>query len=118
MTVDPEELGNFEGRPIIATRMTVTNTGEGLTDAMTIDPMVLHHGDEVFLLMKGVVSDIRMPEVKGTEAVARHHVIRAVEATIVDEVLAEPVLAVQRQRLRDAIEEASGQDSFLGGEET
>lgn len=99
------ELGKFEGKKVAEARMTITKTGDGLSDAMHVDPVKLHHGDEVYVVIKGVVVDIRHPEAK--EGLARLHVVRAVEAVVVDADLAEPQLAEQRDRIAAAVEAAA-----------
>ena len=106
----PVKLGKFEGREVLAARMSITATGDGLSDALDIDPQILHHGDEVFLVIKGVVADVQHPIVKGTEGVARKHVIRCVDAVPVPEELVGKVLDEHRERVRRAAEEAAGID--------
>ena len=115
MPTPTRNLGKFEGRRVSATRMTVKGTGDGLSEALEMDPLVLHHGDEVYLIVKGVVADVHFPPVKGTEDVARTHVIRAVEATIVEEALAEPALVEQRRKIREALEAETGQEPLGDG---
>lgn len=111
------KLGKFEGRTVAAAKMTLTGTGDGLSQAMQIDPVVLHHGDEVYLVVKGVVADVRFPPVSGTESVARQHVVRAVEASIVEPDLVEATLEGQRRRHREMIEAETGQGPLPGTED-
>ena len=98
------KLGKFEGRTVAAAKMTLTGTGDGLSQAMQIDPVVLHHGDEVYLVVKGVVADVRFPPVSGTESVARQHLVEA-------------TLEGQRRRHREMIEAETGQGPLPGTED-
>lgn len=114
------DLGKFEGKKVVEVRMTVTKTGDGLSDAMHVDPIKLHHGDEVYVVIKGVVVNIQHPEVKDGSGLARLHVVRAVEAVVVDADLAEPQLAEQRDRIAAAVEAAAveaGHPPLIGRED-
>jgi hypothetical protein len=118
---EPVDLGRFEGRKVTSARMTITKTGDGLSDAMHVDPVKLHLGDEVFVIIKGVVADVRHPANKDDNGAARLHVVRAVEATIIDADLAEPQLSEQRERIAKAIEAeevAAGRPPLIPREDT
>lgn len=46
------DLGMYEGRPVIMCSVTVPNAGGGLHDALGLDPILLHTGDSVDLLLR------------------------------------------------------------------
>lgn len=102
------DLGEFEGHDVLGTSLKITNTGDGLSKAMATDPQMLHHGDEVCLVIRGEVVDVQFPPVKDTDGVQRKHVVKAGTVTIVDEALVAEVLAEQDEANLRAAEAAAG----------
>lgn len=94
----------FEGRDVVGTRVAITNAGDGLSKAMTIEPRELHIGDTVFIVLEGEVTKVTHHRVKDTDVLNRVQVIRAGVATLVDQDLVKGVLDAQRL----AIEKAAG----------
>lgn len=86
----------FEGRDVIGMKVAITNAGDGLSDAMLVDPTELHIGDKVFVVLEGEVTKVNYVTVKDTEALNRVQTIRAGVATLVDEKLVKKVLDDQR----------------------
>lgn len=97
-------LSKFEGRDVLQATIKVTNAGDGLSEALAIDPTEMHLGDKVYLVIEAEVSKVNYEELKDTGTLRRVHTLRAGVATIVDEAFAADVL--ERQRV--AIEEARG----------
>lgn len=55
MTDERVDLGTYDGRPIIMASITIPNAGGGLHDALSLDPVLLHTGDEVDVLLRCTV---------------------------------------------------------------
>jgi hypothetical protein len=105
------DLHDFEGFDVIGTRVKLTNTGDGLSESMGVDPMELRLGDRVIMVIEGVVADVAFPPaIKGEYAGPRYrvHTIRGGAATFVDDDLVETALAEQKERNLLAREEAAG----------
>ncbi len=103
-TSNTKPMPTFEGRDVVGTRVAITNAGDGLSKAMTIEPLELHIGDTVFIVLEGEVTKVTHDSVKDTDVLNRVQVIRAGVATLVDEHLVKEVLDAQRL----AIERAAG----------
>ncbi len=78
------KLSNFEGSEVITARITITKAGDGLSEPLDLRPVELHTGEEVFVLLRGEVAEVRHKGVKGTDAMARVHVVATNLATLVD----------------------------------
>jgi RecA/RadA recombinase len=78
-------LDPFEGRPVVATKIILTRTGDGLSQAMEIAPLVLHHGQVVDLVVRSQVAKIRHDEDKGEGGdLIRVQILEAQALTVVD----------------------------------
>lgn len=61
---DLVELGDFEGRTIESIKFIVTKAGDGLSEAMDIEPVALEIGDEAGVLILGKCAKVRFQEHK------------------------------------------------------
>lgn len=52
------DLGTFEGRNVIMASITIPNAGGGLHDALSLDPVMLHTGDQIDVLLRCTVGKI------------------------------------------------------------
>lgn len=102
------DLGTFDGKQVLSTSVAVTNAGDGLSQAMKIDPQLLHLGQKHVLVMECEVAKVRFDPIKDTDAVQRVHVLRAGTATLIDHSVVEDVLAVQREKIERAKEAEAG----------
>lgn len=96
------ELGVFEGREIIGTKIAITNAGDGLSKAMAIEPEQLSLGEKVYVVLEADVSKVAIEPVKDTDSVMRVQTLRAGTATIVDAALVKEVLDEQRIKIEEA----------------
>lgn len=97
-----ETLPAFEGLPTIAVSLEVRGIDGGFNDGMTIDPVVLHKGDKVFLLVEGTVAGINHKPIEEANAWRRAHVIRVDAGTLVSREFAEAHLDEQARRIEEA----------------
>lgn len=49
------DLGTYDGRPITKSSITIPNAGGGLHEALGLDPVLLHTGEEVDVLLRCTV---------------------------------------------------------------
>lgn len=96
------DLGKFDGRDIITTGIKITNAGDGLSQALSVDPQLLHHGEIVHVVLACEVTDVAFKPIKDTDRLSRVHTLRAGIATIVDPELVSDVLAKQKRRIDEA----------------
>lgn len=101
-------LTPFEGRDVLRAAIEIPGAAGGLREAMKFEPLEMHTGQEMYVLLKTKVGKIRFDPIKDTEAFARVHVLNASEATFVEAAFAEEHLTEQRDRIRVLREKAAG----------
>lgn len=97
-------LHRFEGSPVLNAGVKITNAGDGLSQALGIEPVELKQGETVYVVLECTVGTIAFTPIKNTDGVARVQTLRAGTATIVDKDL----VAAQLEEQRVRIEEATG----------
>lgn len=105
---DRTNLTPFEDSEVLAVGIEVRNAAGGLNEAMSIDPVELHKGDEITVVLRCVVDKIRFDGIKDTNGLRRVHILHANDAAIVDDDVVSEALDRQSDRIRKAKEEASG----------
>lgn len=95
-------LHPFEGRVVVATNVAITGAGDGLSEAMSIDPRELALGERVHVVLECETVKIRYEELKDSSTLRRVHVLKAGLATLVDSELVAGALALQRVKLDEA----------------
>lgn len=106
-------LNTFDGKDVVTTSVQITNAGNGLSSALTVEPTEFHHGDIVCVVLRCEVTKVGFVPVKDTDRLARVHTLRAGDATIVDETMVKEVLDAQRRKIEAAqgIQRLPGVDS-------
>ncbi len=102
------DLPDFEGLPVKGVRLEIRNIAGGLVDAMDVNPIVLHQGDEFDVTVRCKLRSIRHdPEDKDVPDGPqwRVQIASATRAVIVDPSVAEKDFAAQAELLaqRDQI---------------
>jgi hypothetical protein len=94
----------FEDHEVIASRVAITNAGDGLSEAMSIAGTELRLGERVHVVLECVVAKVRHEPASRDDAelLARVHFLRAGLATIVPESVVRKALAQQRRSLDEA----------------
>lgn len=95
-------LGKFEGRPVLASRIEINNAGSGLSDALDLDPVAYHHGDQLFVLLEVQLRKVRMDELKDADGLARVHVTYAENGIVVDQATADEMMDGHREAQEEA----------------
>lgn len=99
-----KKLTAYEGKDVLSTSVAITGAGDGLSKAMSVEPVELHHGQRVFVVLECTTDKVRYDPVKDTEGLTRVHMLKAGMATLVDEDLVRDALDTQKRK----IEAASG----------
>lgn len=98
----PKPLADFDGKEVLSATVSVTNAGDGLSSAMKVEPAEFHHGEIVYVVLACEVAKVRFDPIKDTDALQRVHILRAGEATIVDESVVSTHLEAQRVKIEEA----------------
>lgn len=106
-------LTPFENHDVVGTTIKVTNAGDGLSQALKVEPIEYERGETVHVVLECQVDKITFIASKdNAEALIREHTLKAGVATIVDGSKVKKVLAEQRKKLEQAegIEKLPGLD--------
>lgn len=95
-------FAKFEGKEVTGVQVAISNTGDGLSDAMTVDTVELHHGDTVYVVLECTVNKVRFDPIKDSKALTRVHMLKAGDATIIDEQFVRDALDEQVTRIEAA----------------
>lgn len=112
-------LGEFEGLPVIAAGITIPGAAGGLQPAMKIDPTAFHKGDEVHVVLRCIVDDVKFESIVKDDprgAQRRVHVFRVTDATFVDAATVATAIDAQRLAIAKAKEDAAGIQRFDWGD--
>lgn len=104
------KLDPFEGEPVVGTSVRVTNAGDGLSKAMSVDNAILHRKDTVHVVLECSVGKVGFEGAKDVDGVIRVQTLTAGRATLVDAALVASLLDEQDRR----IEEAAGINRIFG----
>lgn len=96
------DLGSFEGLDVVQSSIKVTNAGDGLSPSMALDPVLLHIGDEVTVVLRTTVTSISAKGVKDTDVLERVHTLKAKSGAIIDDTLVAKLFDEQQRRLEAA----------------
>ena len=111
---DTSKLAEFDGRSVVRTTISVTNAGDGLSKALSIDPQEFHHGDVVYVVLECEVSKVtHVPIDKETpDVLIRQHTLRAGTGTIVDGGIVADYIDAQAAEISAAERHARGEFSL------
>lgn len=104
----PIPLEPFEGTEVIASSIAITKAGDGLSDALSVEPQAFHLGEKLYVVLECDVAKVRHSDVKDTGALRREHTFQARGATIVDATLVADLVQAQKDAIRVAKEKAAG----------
>jgi len=113
------QLPLFERRRVDEARVRITKAGDGLSEALRVEPRALHLGDQVAYVLRGTVRQVnhRSREIDEIEIVTRLHTVEATAITEIDADLADKLLNEAAEMLAAAQAEADGQTSLYDGGE-
>ena len=105
-------LEEFEGHAVIGSKVAITKAGDGLSDALSVEPVAFDLGAKLYVVLEVDVEKVRYSEVKDTDSLIREHTFAARAATIVDETLVKKLVDDQKEVIRKRKEEAAGIQSI------
>lgn len=116
-------LKAFDGQEVRAATIAITNAGDGLSEALKVNPMEMHHGERHYVVLECDVTQVKFVPVDKDDPAGdliRVHTLKAGMATLVDKSVVDGVLAEQRRKLDEAkgIPQLpfTGDDESSGGE--
>jgi len=93
----------FEGEDVLSTSIKITNAGDGLSQAMSIENEILHRKEVVYVVLECEVTKVGFVPMKDTkEGAIREHVLKAGRATLVDGTLVADLLDAQDRKIEEA----------------
>ncbi len=94
----------FEGNDVIKSGIEMPGAGGGLNKALAVDELDRHIGDKFVVAVEVEVVKVRHDSIKDTQALERVHVLKVLNATVIDaDAVAE---ALEQQRIK--VEQAAG----------
>lgn len=112
---DKPKLKRFEGRDVLGTTVKVTNAGDGLSQAMKVEPREFKHDETVYLVLECKVAKVAyVPLAEGVKELVRVHTFAAGAATVVDADLVREHIERQHERIQAAIDHAKGVTNLDG----
>lgn len=104
-------LKDFEDLAVVRSTIAITNAGDGLSEAMKVEPQEFRQGDKLFVVIECEVAKVTFVpidknEPKGLQS--RVHTLRAGVATIVDGKLVHDLVREQEEKNLRAREEEAG----------
>jgi len=100
-------LPTFEDMNVNTATVRITNAGDGLSEALKMDPKALHLGQSVFYVLAGDVTQIN--HVDKDDVLTRVHTVKASAITEVEREVAEKMLQAAAEDLQRRKDEIEGQ---------
>lgn len=119
MTTPPStSLDPFEGQPVLSVGIEIPGAAGGLRESLKIDPVQLHHGEKVYVLLETTTDKIRFDPEKDEEGWKRVHVLAVEQGMLVDADLVAEHMAQQKARIAEAHAAAALEKRRAAGEFT
>lgn len=114
ITAPLDALPPFEGVPVIYSSVAIAKAGDGLSDALKVDPIALHHGEEVWFVLRGHVAQVNHVPIKSDDSsrLVRKHRIDAEAIAIINSEDGKPLLDEALAEVKRKIDESRGVQSF------
>lgn len=113
------DLGTYDGRKIVRSKIKVTRAGDGLSQALAIDPQLLHWGEKVYVVLECDPGSVTHTPVK--DSTSDCEIVFALVAgtgTIVDGDLVKAAVEAQTEKIIAAREAAAGLLQLTPNDET
>lgn len=101
-------LPAFEELAVHKSTLRITKAGDGLSEALDLEPQALHLGDEVCFVIRGKVNQVNHREGQDN-AIVRQHTVAVEAIAPVDPSTADQVIAEENDRLAKLRDERNGQ---------
>lgn len=104
-------LPDFEDQPVAKATVRITRAGDGLSEALKVEPKALHVGQEVFYVLAGTVEQVNHKADKDGD-LTRVHTVAATAVTEIDGGTAQQMLTAAAKALEQRRAELDGQLSI------
>lgn len=112
------KLPMFEGSDVTEASLRITRAGDGLSDALDLEPEALHHGERVYYVLEGLVSQVNHVPVKaGSTKLRRVHTVVAQRIAPLAQHQADPYLNAEQERIAKLRQEMEGELTLAEQEE-
>lgn len=99
----PGTLTPFENHEVVGTSIKVTNAGDGLSQALKVEPIEYDRGETVYVLLETTAEKITFVASKDdNEKLIREHVLKASRGTVVDPGKARPIMKATQKKIDEA----------------
>lgn len=113
----PDSLNAFEGKQTVGCAVVIKKAGDGLSDALKVDPVELHVNERVFYVLEGEVDQVAFRRLNpASNEVTRVHGIATIRITQVDGADVKAYLDDAEQHLRRAMAEISDDQQTIDDE--
>lgn len=104
LTKQEDRIEEFDGMPVIATAVKVTNAGDGLSTAMKVEPEAFKLGQKVVLVIECVVTRVAHEPVSkdAPTVLQRVHTLKAGTVAVVDRASVAAELDEQAVKIEEA----------------
>jgi urease accessory protein UreE len=103
-----DTLPIFEEAEVRKSTLRITKAGDGLSEALDLEPKALHLGDEVCFVLRGEV--VQVNHRRGEDVVIRQHTVEAGQIAEVTADVAAAIIAANAARLAKLRDERDGQE--------
>lgn len=110
-----KSLDDYMGHPVHSAAVQIRNTGDGLSQALAIDPEVMPLESIVHVVLECVVEKHRYDPIKDTNGYQIVNMLRAERATFIDREHVEKFLDATEEAIADA--EGEPQLAFIEGDQ-
>lgn len=104
----PGKLESYKGHDVLRTTIAIRNAGDGLSQAMGIDPVELELGSTHYVILKVEVAGHDYVPIKDTDALELKQVLKATDATLASGADVKALVDAQAERILKAREAAAG----------
>lgn len=103
-------IKKYDGKDVTRQAMSLRKTGDGLSQALAIDPLSVHIGDEITLVVRGEVASVQYKQdQKGTSDLTEVIIVNGGTITVADDIeVIDALLAAQAEKNTLAKEKAEG----------
>jgi len=107
-------LPSFEGMQVAVSLVRLTKAGDGLSEALKVEPVALEIGDEVHYVVRAVCTGVNHKQDLKTGTLARIHTVEVQLGGIagIDADIADKALAAAADRIEAAKASMAGQTSL------
>lgn len=98
----PFELTKYQGHSVTGSTVSIRNTGDGLSQAMKVDPVELELGGTVYVVLECEVEKHRYEPADFAEDLILVNMLKAGDATIVDRKVVGKFIDEQAKKIADA----------------